>query len=414
MIPEEGQELLLDQKVTIKKPTMAQVREWASTQRVFISSTMRDLAEDRQIAKSLIKHLGAEPRMYEDWVKDEESREAYIDEVRRCTIYLLLLGERYGTPDVSSGYSPTHQEYNEALNSGKPILALQNYSIPQSEKEPRLREWISELEANRVVTRYNNLAELKKKLSDGLKDFALERLAQWVKINHMIFHAQSIEDSGQDEYGKRNVVFKAKIGESRIVSTLNSYSRKSTYQRHRVTIGLESFEVDEIHVRKSSQAAGQIFYTIACESKPKRFGYSQKERHVIASYGIHGTATGRTYSHRERIEMEIRSIVFNEKPKDADPMLGLPEGQLQSIYEDWEDEQKYFPLVAKFYIIESLTGDKALVEAITRLEIGKVRQHKVNIIIHALPFLDFDRSGQPIMMKSVVDLTPQKRKPTAW
>lgn len=343
----EDRELLMDRQIAPFRFTKDETREWASDRHVFVSSTMRDLDDDRRTVKQVIKAFGAEPRMFEDWVKDEVPRVAYLKEVRQCDLYLLLLGERYGTPD-STGFPPTRQEYAEAIRCGKPVLALQNHKMA-AQREAELKQWIEELEAERIVNRYNTLIELKQKLNSGFTEFASERMIQWVKIDDMIFLAQSIEHHMGGDRASGEVILKAKIKDPRIISVLDLMSQHPR-GTHRLTFGLDTMECQDVSVKKSSVAVGQIIYTIRCEIESRNYGMFSGQRHWVAQSGGYNQ-----YSHRDMIEFSLKSILFNEHRKEfSDSFMDLPKGDLLSIYEDWKDEPQHFPMVARFYIIEKL------------------------------------------------------------
>jgi hypothetical protein len=70
---------------------------------------------------------------------DRTSRRALLDQIPSCDAYLLLLGAEYGEPG-QSGVSPTEEEFEEALRSGLPILALVLEGV---DREPRQQEFVN-------------------------------------------------------------------------------------------------------------------------------------------------------------------------------------------------------------------------------------------------------------------------------
>lgn len=400
-------ELLLDEQVAPSRFTKDQITEWASDKRIFISSTMRDLEEDRRIAEQAITTLGAEPRMFENLVKDGTPRAAFLTEVRQCDLFLLLLGERYGEPD-DTGFPATRQEYTEAVRCGKSILALQNQGMA-GQRESELSKWMEELEKERVVNRYSTHTELKQSLKVGLNEFVSEKMIQWVKMDNMIFLAQSIEHHGVDSYGRQRITLEAKIKNPRIISALGSISQQF-HGRVRVTFGLDTLECQKIVVKRSSAAAGQTLFTIECETVAADYGMSSGQRHFIAQTGAYNK-----HSHRDMIGYSIRSVTFNESIEEFSGSFEiLPKGELLPIYQDWKDEPQHFSVIARFYIIEKLRGEEALVQSITHLDVGKVQSNKVRIRIGVLPFQDFDSSGEILELDGYLDLALPKTKPKAW
>jgi hypothetical protein len=110
-------------------------------ERIFISSLFRgDMAAIRQGARSAVESLGMYPVMFETRpASDQNSRRALLDQIPSCDAYLLLLGAEYGDPG-QSGVSPTEEEFEEALQSGLPILALVQEGV---DREPRQQEFVN-------------------------------------------------------------------------------------------------------------------------------------------------------------------------------------------------------------------------------------------------------------------------------
>lgn len=91
--------------------------------RVFISSVIDELREERFAAKNAVVELSKEPLglslipiMFEEFgARSESAREAYVAEVKRADIYLGIIGGEYGrVTDNKKGISATRSEYNEA------------------------------------------------------------------------------------------------------------------------------------------------------------------------------------------------------------------------------------------------------------------------------------------------------------
>ncbi|OJU95271.1 MAG: hypothetical protein BGO23_05260 [Solirubrobacterales bacterium 67-14] len=65
----------------------------------------------------------------------DSAQRALLDLVRDSDVFLLILGEVYGEAG-DSGFSPTEDEYNEAVRLGKPILVLkQDVDLEQTQEE---------------------------------------------------------------------------------------------------------------------------------------------------------------------------------------------------------------------------------------------------------------------------------------
>lgn len=91
---------------------------------VFVSSTFRDLVEERQDAIRNILDLNHIPAGMELFPAADTEQLTYIKKViDECDYYLLIMGGRYGSID-DSGVSYTEREYDYAVETGKVVLAF--------------------------------------------------------------------------------------------------------------------------------------------------------------------------------------------------------------------------------------------------------------------------------------------------
>ena len=92
-------------------------------ERIFISSTRKDLIEERELVFEAIRHLqfkevameyfGADPR---------ESIEVCLERVRESNVYVGIIAFRYGQIVEETGMSYTQMEYEEAIKHDLPCL----------------------------------------------------------------------------------------------------------------------------------------------------------------------------------------------------------------------------------------------------------------------------------------------------
>lgn len=113
--------------------------------RVFISSTMDDLQEERMaVADAINKNIFWEAVYAESFTARTESpREVCLEEVRRSHIYIGIFKDRYGyipSNDNPQGCSVVVLEYNEAKNNQLPILIFVDKN--GSKRESRLIEFL--------------------------------------------------------------------------------------------------------------------------------------------------------------------------------------------------------------------------------------------------------------------------------
>ncbi|QFQ28501.1 DUF4062 domain-containing protein [Bacillus thuringiensis] len=92
---------------------------------VFISSTFKDLIEERQSAVEAVLSSGHIPAGMELFKAGDESQKETIKRwIDESDVYLLILGGRYGSIEAASGKSYTHWEYDYAEEVGIPRFAV--------------------------------------------------------------------------------------------------------------------------------------------------------------------------------------------------------------------------------------------------------------------------------------------------
>lgn len=111
--------------------------------RVFISSTMRDLQEERTAIDRAISCPPFEARRAETTgAQSASSRETVVGAVAASDIYLGILGGRYGYIPPNESISVTEMEFNEARKLGKPILL---YRKQVQAPDPRQEDFIKRI-----------------------------------------------------------------------------------------------------------------------------------------------------------------------------------------------------------------------------------------------------------------------------
>ena len=92
---------------------------------VFISSTYRDLIEERQAAVEAVLQAGHFPVGMELFTADNQPQwniiKKWIDE---SDVFLLIMGGRYGSLNEVAKKSYVHMEYEYAINQGIRVIAV--------------------------------------------------------------------------------------------------------------------------------------------------------------------------------------------------------------------------------------------------------------------------------------------------
>ncbi|MFQ5854550.1 MAG: DUF4062 domain-containing protein [Anaerolineae bacterium] len=158
-----------------------------NTIKVFISSALDELEYEREIATRLVRQLNLEPSVFEGFPAMSKTLEdAYIDEVRDCDVFVLLLWKTL-RPAVEL-------EYGEAIRNNKPILLFVKMLKDNEEREPKLNKFLglvrkmegenTEAAHVRFYKHYRSLAELEEGLRQGIIGEINRRLRRTVMVTH--------------------------------------------------------------------------------------------------------------------------------------------------------------------------------------------------------------------------------------
>ncbi|MGE0218405.1 DUF4062 domain-containing protein [Mycolicibacterium sp.] len=92
---------------------------------VFVSSTYKDLTEERQTVIQMILNLNHFPAGMEMFPAANEDQWRLIQRViDESDYYIVVVGGRYGAMDEASGISYTEREYDYAISTGTPVLGF--------------------------------------------------------------------------------------------------------------------------------------------------------------------------------------------------------------------------------------------------------------------------------------------------
>ena len=165
---------------------------WLSDQHVFISSVIEGMADLRSAAADAIEASGAKSVLFERFGgRDDDAESAYLSELARCTIYVGILGERYGRP-LPSGYSATHAEYNEAQRCG-----LRNSIwVSTGDHDGRQNDFINEIAVFHTYGTFEGPQSMAGGISRRLLDLAAENLSPWAKLGPIAFRARRVRVEG--------------------------------------------------------------------------------------------------------------------------------------------------------------------------------------------------------------------------
>jgi hypothetical protein len=90
--------------------------------RVFVSSTLQELAEERSAAKEAIQHMHLTPVMFETGARAHPPRDLYRAYLAQSDVFLGIYWQRYGWIAPGETMSGLEDEY--ALSRRMPKLAM--------------------------------------------------------------------------------------------------------------------------------------------------------------------------------------------------------------------------------------------------------------------------------------------------
>jgi predicted ATPase len=141
--------------------------------RVFVSSTLVELAPERVAARDAIARLRLTPVMFELGARPHPPRELYRSYLAQSDVFVGVYGESYGWVAPDSEVSGLEDEY--LLSAGMPRLLY--VKTPAPGRDPRLQELIERIwaDSGASTTPYRDAEDLGRLLADDLAVLLTER-----------------------------------------------------------------------------------------------------------------------------------------------------------------------------------------------------------------------------------------------
>jgi predicted HTH transcriptional regulator len=148
--------------------------------RIFISSVQKEFAKIRKQLKRLMSRNPVFHRVFDSFVFEEDvvacdrrTDELYIDELKKCDIYIGLIGNEYGYEDAE-GVSPTEREFDEATRLGLKRLI---FVIGKNDESREIKEiaFLKKVSNMLIRARCEDESELLPEISASLDGLVLEQ-----------------------------------------------------------------------------------------------------------------------------------------------------------------------------------------------------------------------------------------------
>jgi predicted ATPase len=143
--------------------------------RVFVSSTLRELAAERAVARTAITRLHLTPVMFELGARPHAPRELYRAYLAQSEVFVGIYWQQYGWVAPGEEVSGLEDEY--LLSGDTPKLI---YMKSAAERQPRLAEMLARVEADDRASykRFDNAEDLAELLADDMAVLLTERFAR--------------------------------------------------------------------------------------------------------------------------------------------------------------------------------------------------------------------------------------------
>jgi hypothetical protein len=170
---ETDHSLDVESQPTKTPATTSEIRTPDQRVRVFVSSTLDELAPERAAAREAISQLRLTPVLFESGARPYPPRELYRSYLAQSDIFIGLYWQRYGWVAPTMQVSGLEDEY--LLARAKPKLIY--IKSPASEREPRLQELLDRIRAEDTAS-YQKFAtpeELRERIANDLALLLTER-----------------------------------------------------------------------------------------------------------------------------------------------------------------------------------------------------------------------------------------------
>jgi predicted ATPase len=144
--------------------------------RVFVSSTLQELADERVAAAQAVRHLRLAPVLFEMGARPHPPRDLYRAYLEQSDVFVGIYWQRYGWVAPGEDISGLEDEYR--LASRKPKLIY--VKTPADEREPRLKQLLGRIRDDEHVSykMFATPAQLRSLLENDLALLLSERFVQ--------------------------------------------------------------------------------------------------------------------------------------------------------------------------------------------------------------------------------------------
>ena len=174
---------------------------------IFVSSVQKEFATERKAIRDFINNDPLLNRffvvfLFEDVpVKSSSAEEVYLNEVRKCTLYVALIGAEYGFED-NDGISPTEREYDLATELKKSRFIFVK-DILAKDRHSKMTALLKRIESQLVRRKFAETTEL----TAGIYASLVQYLLETKNIHTGPFDATACQNSSLEDISEEKVVW---------------------------------------------------------------------------------------------------------------------------------------------------------------------------------------------------------------
>ncbi len=150
--------------------------------KIFISSTSKDLKNERREAITTVDRIGQAIAMEKFFASNHQPKDVCLKYLQDCDTVVLILGFKYGSVDGIEGISLTEIEYNTAKSLGMPVFVFQKRQTDgcwrpeetDSEKSKKLLAFKSRLDDERYRITFSIPQELTTEIFGAIRQYEIE------------------------------------------------------------------------------------------------------------------------------------------------------------------------------------------------------------------------------------------------
>lgn len=312
--PSDWDCLILEDRPKPPVLTAEQFRQWVDDRQIFVSSRMdEEMAGARQSVRSALDGLGADPVMWEDVApSDIRAERAYLEGVDRSSVFVLLVGSRYGTAD-ETGYSPIHKEWNRASRRSIPRLVFTRSDVQASSRAGKLNDWLRSIQSQVSTREFSDADDLVGSLETRLRDLAARQRSAWVKLGPIVFPGRVHQRAGEAGGTAYRVEGNVRDGSvRRAISTVGSRTA-GRVRADRLSWPNDTRPVRVKKVNVTTAVADEAKIEVVCEL-PRNY-YGSGAGSVMAGMGATVSGAGPV----KQAELWARRALFGEKFERSGP-----------------------------------------------------------------------------------------------